>query len=110
MNKMKKIMLLAGICLTLNGFAQRNPEITAAELKKDVTFLASDSLKGRKPGTPEANVAAAFIRAEFKADHLKLMCENGYQNFEIVTNASLGSHNVLKFGSFEGEVGKNYTP
>ena len=107
---MRNFILLSVLCLSLNGFAQRNPEITANELKKDVNYLASDSLKGRKPGTPEADLAASFIRKEFIADHLKLLFEKGYQSFEIVTDATLGPHNVLKFNGFNGEIGQNFTP
>jgi len=107
---MKKLIYLLGLLVSMNVFAQHNPEITAGDLKKDVTYLASDSLKGRKPGTPEAGLAAGFIRKEFVADHLKLLFEKGYQNFEIVTSASLGAHNALKFNGFEGAVGRNFTP
>jgi hypothetical protein len=61
------------LILTDVVFSQRNPEITAKELKTDVYFLASDSLKGRKPGTKEADIAANYIRDQFIASGLKLI-------------------------------------
>jgi hypothetical protein len=91
-------------------FAQRNPEITAKELKKDVYFLASDSLKGRKPGTKEADVAANYIREQFVASGLKLMCDNGFQYFEIVTDIIAGDHNEFRVGDFQGVFKKDFMP
>ncbi len=91
-------------------FAQRNPEITAKELKTDVYFLASDSLKGRKPGTKEADVAANYIRKQFIASGLKLICDNGFQYFEIVTDVTAGPHNALKFDDFVGSMNKDFMP
>ena len=40
------------------------PEITIHELKRHVVFLASDSLKGRKPGTKGGQQAAEYIKNE----------------------------------------------
>jgi len=107
---MRNFFLMLVLCFSIHGLAQRSSEITARELKKDVGYLASDSLKGRKPGTPEAGLAASFIKKEFVADHLKLMCDKGYQNFEIITDATAGPHNVLKFEGCTGEPGKDFTP
>lgn len=109
---MKRIQLFLLFLLILAdaGFAQRNPEITAKELKTDVYFLASDSLKGRKPGTKEGDVAAAYIRDQFKASGLKLICENGFQYFEIVQDVSAGDHNSLRFEGFQGTLNKDFMP
>ena len=38
--------------------------ITIHELKKHLVFLASDSLKGRKPGTKGGQQAAEYIKNE----------------------------------------------
>jgi aminopeptidase YwaD len=92
------------------AFGQRNPEITAKELKTDVFFLASDSLKGRKPGTKEGDVAASYIREQFKTSGLKLICDNGFQYFEIVQDVTLGDHNDLKFEDFTGTIKKDFMP
>ena len=91
-------------------FSQRSPEITAVDLKADVYFLASDSLKGRKPGTREADVAANYIRDQFNAAGLKLICEDGFQYFEIVTDVSLGDRNSISFDGFQGTLKKDFMP
>jgi hypothetical protein len=109
---MKNIIFLLLFLLFLTNvvFPQRKPEITAQELKTDVYFLASDSLKGRKPGTKEGNVAAGYIRDQFKASGLKLICDNGFQYFEIVTDVTAGDHNDLRFEDFLGTFKKDFMP
>ncbi len=107
---MKKIVLvlLTGL-ITVAGFTQK-AKITAKDLHQYVQFLASDSLKGRKPGTAEINVAAGFIRDHFNADGLTLLGDNGFQWFEIVTDVNLTEKNTLSFPGFEGTLRKNFIP
>ena len=55
--------LILGFSLILNSlFAQNSTEITVDELKSHIYYLADDSLKGRKPGTPEAKISAEYIK------------------------------------------------
>jgi hypothetical protein len=107
---MRTLGIFLLMILAFAGYSQRKPEITAQELKKDVYFLASDSLKGRKPGTKEADVAANYIRDQFIASGLKLICDNGFQYFDIVTDVTAGNNNTLKFGDFQGTVNKDFMP
>lgn len=103
------LIILFVFFFVFSSYSQK-PGISAENLKKDIYFLASDSLKGRKPGTKEADVAAFFIRDHFISAGLKLICDDGYQYFEIVTDVELGPHNVLAFNNFQGLVSKDYTP
>ncbi len=70
-------------------------EITADELEEHVTFLASDSLKGRYPGTPEDKVAAEYIRNEFMNAGLAMLGDFGNQVFEVATGIEEGDGNYL---------------
>lgn len=107
----KTIFLFAFIANSLVPvLAQHNPEITVKELKEDVNYLASDSLKGRKPGTPEIELAAEFIRKQFAGAGLKLLGDNGYQYFEIVTDIVAGENNSLTFQGFTGTLKKDFIP
>lgn len=45
--------------------------ITAADLKGDLSFLASDALQGRYTPSPGLEIAAEFIAAQFRAAGLK---------------------------------------
>jgi len=109
---MSKTKTLIAILFLISGFAsaQRSPEISAKELKADIYYLASDSLKGRKPGTPEGDLAAKYIREQFRVSGLKLIGDNGFQYFDIVTSATLGEKNELRFEGFTGTLKKDFTP
>ena len=58
--------LLLAFALTASAFAQQ-PTTTPSidRLRKDVTYLASDALDGRRTGTQGANDAAQYIAGEF---------------------------------------------
>jgi aminopeptidase YwaD len=85
-------------------------KLTLEEIKKDVYFLASDSLEGRKAGSPGAEKAAVYIRANFKAAGLKLLGENGFQYFDVVTDVKTDTNNKLSFEDFRGKMGVDFTP
>jgi aminopeptidase YwaD len=107
---MKNLTLFFSLFISLSGFAQRSAEITATDLKADVYYLASDSLQGRKPGTPGGTLAAEYILKQFVAAGLKPMAENGFQYFEIISDVVLGETNALSFPGFEGVVKKDFLP
>lgn len=108
MVKKSLVLLLSVIAVTV--FGQDNAKITAQELKDHVQFLASDSLKGRKPGTPEANVAAQYILDQFRSYGMKPMFEGGFQYFDIVSDVTLGEQNMLLFQGFNGTLKKDFIP
>ncbi len=90
--------------------AQTVTEITVDELTDHVNFLASDSLKGRKPGTPEGKIAAEYIRDEFAKSGLTLMGENGFQYFYVTTSVKPGENNKLVIKGEDSTVGKDFNP
>lgn len=79
--------LALALCLGAPALAQtaaeRNAIITAplpadqAALKSHVMFLASDALKGREAGTPEFEIAANYVAAQFYAAGLKPAGDDG---------------------------------
>ena len=105
----KVLVYLVLVVFSLPMFAQKG-EITAKELKEYVYFLASDSLKGRKPGTVEMNVAGDYILVHFKAAGLKPMAENGFQYFNIVIDATLGPENKLSLDGYDAAFRKEFIP
>lgn len=107
---MKRVLVyLLLVALVMPVFAQKG-EITSKDLKEYVTFLASDSLKGRKPGTAEINVAAKYILDHFTASGLKPMADKGYQYFDIVTDVVLGPENKLSLDGYEAVFKKDFIP
>jgi len=87
-----------------------NPEITLVELNEHINFLASDSLKGRKPGTPGGQIAAEYIRDQFKSFGFELLGEKGFQFFEVITSIEPGEGNALHTDDYEGELQKDFIP
>jgi len=70
-------------------FAQdiSNPEITSAEIKEHITFLASDELKGRLTGSDECLLAAEYIEKEFQSAELIPFFNNDYlQAFPVISD------------------------
>jgi len=105
------LLFVAGILICSKAtFAQYNPEITTTDLQKQIGFLASDSLKGRKPGTLEDGVASAYIRDCFSKAGLKLLFDNGFQKFEIVSDVKAGEHNSMSFDGFTATQNVDFTP
>lgn len=68
-------------------------------LKKDLKYLADDKLEGRGVGTDGLNVAADYIRDQFKAAGLDVTAVDGdaFQKFTMVTGTKLLENNSLKF-------------
>jgi len=87
-----------------------NPEITADELRQEIGFLASDSLKGRKPGMPEEIVAAHYIRDMFREAGLQMLGDEGFQKFIVVVDVKPGAKNLMETGGYKAEMGKDFMP
>jgi Zn-dependent M28 family amino/carboxypeptidase len=63
---------LCGLLFASAGLAaDPPPPLSADRMKADVTFLASDRLEGRGPGTRGEDLATEFIAGEFKKAGLK---------------------------------------
>jgi aminopeptidase YwaD len=56
---------ILALALTASAFAQQPAQPNVERLRKDVTYLASDMLDGRRTGTQGANDAANYIAGEF---------------------------------------------
>ncbi|PWK16135.1 peptidase M28-like protein [Arcicella aurantiaca] len=108
MKKLTKNILLPLIAtlpfVSCRTVAQLNPDslaktITVEDLKRHLTFIASDSLKGRDTGSPEQKVAAQYISNQFESyglqgvvgaekSHLQLvdLVKRGWGDFYVKAN------------------------
>lgn len=106
MNKSFAILTVFLFSFTsFSGFCQKadSPEITAAEIKEHISFLASDELKGRDSGTDEIKEAADYISNEFKTYGLKPIFDGKYlQEFPFIKNLELSHNNSLTL-SYDGK-------
>lgn len=87
-------------------------EPSAARYSADVTYLASDEMKGRGNGTPELEKAADYIADQFKRAGLRPAGEDGtfFQKFEITVGADFGQNNVMSIGGVAMKRGEDFVP
>ncbi len=103
---MKKILFFALVALwsVIPSFTQ------TTGICDHVRILASDSMAGRKPGTPGIEMAADYIAKYFAANNLTLLFDKGYQSFEVTTGISLGNHTSFSYDGIALTAGKDYMP
>ncbi len=110
--KLAAIFITAAMIFT-GGCSKKKidePEITQKELHETIGYLASDSLKGRFPGTPEDARLSKYIAGQFEKAGLTLLFDKGLQSFEVTVDISAGPGNALEFEGFTGIPGKDIAP
>jgi hypothetical protein len=105
----KSFILLLALLAATASYSQK-VKIKEKDLKLYVRILASDSLKGRKPGTPEMDIAAEVVNSVFGSAGLKPLAENGFQYFSIVTDVTLGDGNKLSLPGYDANFKKEFIP
>ncbi len=94
-----KLMVSLLMTLTLSIFIScqpsKNSQITSNEILSHISYLASDSLKGRYPGTDESFLAAQYISNQLTEYGLTPFFDNTFQTFDIVTECTLEGENYL---------------
>jgi Zn-dependent M28 family amino/carboxypeptidase len=73
--------------------------ITQPTLLNDIKYLSSDSMKGRKVGTPENHTAALFIAERFRSLKLKSYTKDYLDSFSFTNrnNEQINGANVLAY-------------
>lgn len=107
---MKLFIFFLLLAIVISCAPKFNSEVTVEDIKDNIEYLASDSLKGRKPGEPGNTLAAEYIRSKFKNAGLELLFEDGFQPFTLVTSAELGDGNELSVGDEKFEVETDFLP
>jgi peptidase M28-like protein/PDZ domain-containing protein/PA domain-containing protein len=105
----KGLTVVAAVLLTTVGVIaqQKALEPSAERLQKDVSYLASDDLEGRRTGTKGANEASRYIAAEFS----RLKLRHSVQSFPYVAAVELGKGNAFTFGPNQTlQVGVDWLP
>ncbi len=89
----------AALLIGCGGSAYRshNPTVTAEELKEHVRYLASDSLQGRRAGTPGNVAAAEYVASRLREYGINPAGDAGsyFQKFPFVSGAKPGAANSL---------------
>src|SRR5882672_1165535 len=87
-------------------------ELSSDRYMTDVTYLASDALKGRGDGSPELDKAAEYIAAQFRLAGLAPAGETNsyFQGFDITTGAVLGAKNEFSMGGANLRINDDFVP
>ncbi|MBN2862459.1 MAG: hypothetical protein JXN62_04810, partial [Bacteroidales bacterium] len=85
-------------------------EVTVKELRDHVTYLASDSLKGRLTGSDGDSLAAEYIRNDLLSYGFKPVSGDGFQRFLVTDKLVTGSGNSLFVNGKEFFAGKDFNP
>jgi len=110
---MKKHILknaLVAVLLLISYTANSQIEIVQKKVFEHIRFLASDAMKGRKPGTPEIDKSAKYILDQFKSAGFKAIGEGGFQTFEVITNVEIGKQNQFSVAGYQAELKKDFQP
>jgi hypothetical protein len=99
MKKSKTLLFLLTIILITGGCRPKfNHEITVSEIDKTLGFIASDSLKGRFPGTAEDSVLTEYIIKQLYESGMVLMGESGMQEVNVDYGFVTTENNWLRIG------------
>lgn len=100
---MKRIFLGLLLASGTLACAQTNSKlINVAEVRRIESVLASDSMQGRRAGTPGSDKAAAFIAAEFKKAGLQPVANGSYlQSFSVFKPKFLGLEATVNGAAFD---------
>ena len=81
-----KTCLILLACMALLAPAAAQPDMSAANIRADMAYLASDKLKGREAGTPEYDMAAKYVAGQMKQIGLTPMGDKGsyFQHVPLV--------------------------
>jgi hypothetical protein len=97
------------LLLFLTAFTEEKKG-NVGQIRKDVYYLASDRLEGRKPGEKGDLLAAKYIRDQFRKAGLRLMADKGMQPFELIASVELGPDNQLSVDGVKYEPEKDFQP
>jgi aminopeptidase YwaD len=92
--------------------AQSVSDLSPSRYFDHVKYLSSDEMKGRGDGTPELDKAANYIAAQFRLWGLRPMGDDNtyFQRFELITGATIGSHNQLQLDGKDLKMNEDFVP
>ncbi|HWY13305.1 MAG TPA: M20/M25/M40 family metallo-hydrolase [Bacteroidia bacterium] len=90
---MKKILIVSSFLFTIIPSRINSQNISVPSLKKHISYLASDILKGRGTSTDEEKKAAEYLASEFKRYGLKPENKDSYL-YEFKFKKNLDPHDT----------------
>jgi aminopeptidase YwaD len=103
-------ILIILIATSFSKEKKRSPEVTINELKKHISYLASDELKGRLTGSEGDSLAAEYIRRELNRSGLIPLYAKGFQRFRVTDKIINGPSNSLTINGTSLKVNSDFNP
>lgn len=85
------LVLIFNTLFFFKSISQNVYEISEENIKAHISYLASDKLEGRKPGTISDSLSADYIYNQFKKSGLNFFKDDAFQKFEIISGVTIGS-------------------
>src|SRR5690606_19061463 len=108
--KIKKIQISAAFLLlfliTGNAQTYEIPKVSENQLHHHVSYLASDSLKGRGTGTPELPKAAGYLEQKLRELNLTSPATGYYQHFVLTSSHHDQQNSYIRILDKKGKVKK----
>ena len=111
---MKHIFIVL-LFISQQNFAQRLKKADRKivdDLKKNISYLASDKLEGRRAGTPGEKLASDYISSQFKSSGLIPKGDNGtyLQEFDINDGKQINPSTAFIVNGTALTIDKDYFP
>ena len=105
---MGSLLFVFGACSNSDPESTLTPEITGADITEYITYLASDSLKGREAGTADEAVAGNYIADLFRDFGLEPAGDdNTYLQEFTINTAKLNNPHATDESEGEKRIAKN---
>jgi len=91
------LILLLNLTITIPAQPQGQLSPSDERIKTHLSYLASDELEGRFPGTDGIRKAADYIENYFKSVGVQPLGSTYRQHFNVSTGLKLGQHNDMFF-------------
>jgi aminopeptidase YwaD len=104
------LLFLAIVAFSFSNIKIKSPEVTVDELKKHISYLASEALKGRRTGTEGDSLAALYIRNDLKGNGFIPLSGDGFQRFRVTDKIILGNANGLIVNGTSYKVETDFVP
>ena len=98
--------------LAVPDFTKTTAEITPADMKQHVTYLASDELEGRLTGTPGEKLATQYVADVLAKSGILPFGDKDswFEPFEFTAGVALGEGNTLKVNDVAFTADKDWRP
>lgn len=102
-------IILFSATLVISGYGQSL--IQGKDIFKDISYLASDRLEGRFPGSKGNELAARYIQRAFKKNKIEPLFHNYEQVFNVVVklNAPAADNYIKASGTNDFLLNKDYS-